>query len=73
MPENLQGVMSEVDLTNDAQDAYNQSRTFEKLAHYCRCIGAAKEHRIKGRVTDAMRLERVAENIYAKLPDWARW
>lgn len=49
------------------------SKDFKNLARYCEAKEDAMCLRLYGKVQDAIKLERVCEEIYETLPSWARW
>ena len=58
-----------VDITD--LDAYQA--TFKQLAFYCALKKNAMKERLQGRISYAIRYEDKCEDIYRKLPEWAKW
>ena len=49
------------------------SETFAMLARYCEAKEDAMTLRLKGSIKSALRLESACDEIYARLPLWAKW
>jgi len=59
--------------TIDPAELREVADTLIKLAMYARLKANAMEQRSTGRMRNAEQLETRCENIYQKLPDWAKW
>jgi hypothetical protein len=61
------------DLSIDPADYDRAAQVFDALARYASLKASAMRTRLAGRINPALRMEERLEEIYASLPEWARW
>ena len=59
------------DISDDDREHY--ADVFRGLVAYCEAKTKACEARLEGEITHAVYLEHICEEIYNRLPKWARW
>lgn len=64
-PPNLDGM--------DHTELQEAESVFVRLAAYCNHRRCSMRARLAGNIAVALDLERVADDIYSKLPTWAKW
>jgi hypothetical protein len=43
------------------------------LRDYCAISATCQEYRLAGKIEDAIRIEKLKERMYLRIPPWARW